>query len=281
MSTRRVLRFGLPFLLPLILASCIILPIPPHEDSNTRQNVGAQTRESIMAGKTTRTDVLLLLGEPDETSESHLRFTYTRTASEGGMLFAMVGNSGGIVLGGERVTYRYLVIRFDDAGVVSEARTESASCYLKSGVPRPCLARIDDDFLQTASLAAGDSGGKTDILFTGTAYWHRGTRGYDWFSQTSSKEPTPWGKLVLSRESLFFFASNADRNSKPLRKIAYEDIKDLYVDTFLTFKRVVIVQKNGTSDSFDITGKDSSFDAEATERAEKLMKSLWQSGRNK
>ncbi|MDP2240977.1 MAG: hypothetical protein Q8K18_12555 [Burkholderiales bacterium] len=109
------------------LAACPV-PLPRGDTWESRQNIGDKVPDFIVPGKTARTDVLLALGEPDVTSENGMQFTYTRITSEGGVLFVMAAGGGAAGAGSETMTYRHLVILFDEAGVVTSARNERVSC---------------------------------------------------------------------------------------------------------------------------------------------------------
>ena len=110
----------------MTLAACPA-PFFRGDYPDSRQNIGDQVPDFIATGKTTRADVLLALGEPDDVSENAVQFTYTRRTGEGGVLF-IVGGGGHVgAFGFEAITFRRLVILFDEAGVVTAARNEHAS----------------------------------------------------------------------------------------------------------------------------------------------------------
>jgi len=116
------------------LTGCFPVPIPQGEVPGSRQNVGDKVPEFIVAGKTTRTDVLLRLGEPDIGSDARpswlfddKRFVYGRITSEGGVgLVFPIGT--GAAVGYAPVLYRRLVVTFDEAGVVNSAGLDRFRC---------------------------------------------------------------------------------------------------------------------------------------------------------
>ena len=99
------------------LSGCVDLK-PPRDVGGSRSNVGEQLPAFIVEGKTTRDDVLLQIGEPDERGYFDRWFVYQSQRSFGG---AAVGIVPGLVAGAEAVRYRRIVVSFDDAGVVAKA----------------------------------------------------------------------------------------------------------------------------------------------------------------
>ncbi len=71
-------------LIPLALSGCLVLPIVPGDESDSRQNLGDKLPDFIVTGETTRADVLLALGEPDGESDHGEWFAYTRRTRTGG-----------------------------------------------------------------------------------------------------------------------------------------------------------------------------------------------------
>ena len=116
------------------LTGCFPVPIPQGDVPGSRQNVGDKVPEFIVAGKTTRTDVLLRLGEPDIASDARpswsfddKRFVYGRFTSEGGVALVFPAGTGAAV-GYAPVLYRRLVVTFDETSVVTSARLERFKC---------------------------------------------------------------------------------------------------------------------------------------------------------
>jgi hypothetical protein len=122
--------------LAFTLSGCIILPVPVHQtegaSGGSRANVRADSTPHIVAGQTTRLELLLALGEPDARGEHDQSFSYRTQADRGGWHWALVwaginGPVGGAPVGDwERV--ERLTVRFDERGVVSDAQFEGKNC---------------------------------------------------------------------------------------------------------------------------------------------------------
>ncbi len=78
------------------LPGCLPIPLLPGDTSGTRLNIGSVVPDFVVVGKTTRSDVLLGLGEPDGASEHGRQFTYTRVTRKGGVFVLLVGNYPGV-----------------------------------------------------------------------------------------------------------------------------------------------------------------------------------------
>ena len=104
------------------LTGCLPVPVLPFGDRDgSRQNITDQVPGFIAVGKTTRAEVLLTLGEPDQKTDNDDRFQYVRASEEGGVGF-MFGGAGRGGITGVPVTIRVLSVSFDGKGVVSGAQ---------------------------------------------------------------------------------------------------------------------------------------------------------------
>jgi len=100
--------------------------VPP---SDYDRDIDLQTRLHLEVGKTTRKDVLVALGGPDEVLDNEHVFIYEAKTTEGAWLwnlliiFAVPGGGGAWKgpIGAEGAEFwgRRLVINFDNAGVVT------------------------------------------------------------------------------------------------------------------------------------------------------------------
>src|SRR5271168_2510161 len=130
-----------------ILHGCLILPIPVPRSSGpvagSRAEVSKTLPEQVKAGETTRTDVLLLLGEPDGRGDLDRWFTYGSRVGRGGVgweLLWMVGpgygGTGGTIKLDDWEKVRRATIQFNAAGVVSQVVFEEYHCPIgKGGCP--------------------------------------------------------------------------------------------------------------------------------------------------
>jgi hypothetical protein len=129
-------------LLAVAFSGCIVLPLPMHQPQRTsagsRANVGAASAPQIVAGQTTRLELLLAFGEPDGRGAQDRWFTYRTRTDRGGWHWALVCASIspgliGIPVGDwERV--ERLTVRFDERGVVSDVSFEGRNCTGCRGV---------------------------------------------------------------------------------------------------------------------------------------------------
>jgi hypothetical protein len=115
-------------MLPLLLGGCIPLPILPH-DTVLRTNITGKLTPDIVAGQTTRADLLLALGEPDGAGPHDAWLAWTAGRSTGGVAGLFGGPGGGAgIIGFHGVQYRRLLARFDTAGRVTDSSYEERSC---------------------------------------------------------------------------------------------------------------------------------------------------------
>jgi len=119
----------------MCLTGCIVLPVPTPPTGS--EIVGDDAMSPIKPGMSTRTDVLLALGDPNESEESDRFFAYDWKVSYGAIVWAwgIARNVGGA--GGHRLwAYRCLAMEFgSDATVV-----RTAYLHLESSEAGSCLA---------------------------------------------------------------------------------------------------------------------------------------------
>lgn len=122
MKLRPGFRIGWVALLLSLLSGCLPIPVLPFGDTEgSRQNITDTVPDFLVIGKTTRADVLLMLGDPDEKTHNDGRFLYFRETEEGGIAF-LVGGAGRGAVAGTPVTFRVLTVAFDRAGVVADVK---------------------------------------------------------------------------------------------------------------------------------------------------------------
>jgi hypothetical protein len=105
------------FMLPaLSLGGCAIIPIPEdHYWNQTRQNISPETVAFITPGQTTKEDVILRLGEPEEISDDGSRLAYFWFKTKGSIIFYLV--AGAVVA---NIDYQYIFsITFDEKNLAS------------------------------------------------------------------------------------------------------------------------------------------------------------------
>ena len=131
---RRAVRDGLVLLATALLSACVILPVPTPPIG--ARVISDEAQGSIKSGTTTRADVLLALGNPDERQDDDRLFAYKWQVSYASVAVG-VAYLGGMV--GPMWWYRCFAVAFDPAGTV--ARTAQVNLGSEvSGRKASCLA---------------------------------------------------------------------------------------------------------------------------------------------
>lgn len=149
-STHR-LQVATGLMVVALLPACVIpLPIQEAYRHGSRENLGAAAKESIVAGKTTREEVLLRLGQPDGAALDESWLLYVCVRSKGGVLVFIYPSPAMPAF--ETVDYTRLVVYFDEAGVVERTQFEQRTCreteFITQGAevkPRPCIDVLGKD----------------------------------------------------------------------------------------------------------------------------------------
>jgi outer membrane protein assembly factor BamE (lipoprotein component of BamABCDE complex) len=284
----KIRAFAVSVLLALsvVLAGCPI-PIPGGDSAGSRQNISDQTPDFIVSGQTTRAEVVLALGEPDAVTANGVQFLYTRSRSKGGVLFVWVapgygGGAGAVPVA--RMTYRRLAVSFDEAGVVTSARIESASCTELGSRLDPCMSAPANP-LSPGLTGVGPSGEPVSGQTFESASWYPGMNGFQFWREARETRKSGWkpqdgGILVVGQTGFSFYAGDADAKSEPLLRQAYADIADVHVARWGMNARVVVKRVDGTHDSFAIV-HGIQFDSQTTKRAGELLKTSWRAATSK
>jgi hypothetical protein len=116
-ATRAIARLALTVLCVLVLAACVVLPVVPETESLARLEAA---RSAIRPGVSTRTDVLLLIAEPQVRGEHDSYFLYLAHRYGGGMALIGRGSFERVVV----TDYRcyILAVQFDSRGTVNGSR---------------------------------------------------------------------------------------------------------------------------------------------------------------
>jgi len=114
------IRFvGLCLLLWATCTGCIIIPTN-YYTSDSRKNVQEETTSTIIPGQTTKRDIFLALGEPDEVSPDGRRLVYHWSKVYAVWAMGMASPSGASG-GAGTIGRKYdLIITFDGTDVVSQ-----------------------------------------------------------------------------------------------------------------------------------------------------------------
>ncbi len=133
--------------------------------------------DKLEIGVSTREDVLLLLGEPDNDGANDSWMAYGSVYGEGGILFLICAGSGcgGGGGGGEKMDYRRLIVTFNELGVMTNAEFLNQECWegliglgSSGGRSAPCLHVYDppeNDENITFPVANGGTAYQNDITF--------------------------------------------------------------------------------------------------------------------
>lgn len=96
----------------LINSSCpVYIPLPAHDLRSVKGVISNNLIESLKPGETTREDLLLLAGAPDERYEQDRYFIYEWEASEGMIGLVIPGGSGSSQ---DHIVVHYLCVEFDE-----------------------------------------------------------------------------------------------------------------------------------------------------------------------
>lgn len=116
------MRYRIILFLPLLLAGCIVLPIPLGEgyvSAGREPPPGAEARFTL--GTTTRTEVIASLGEPSATWDEAGVIVYDWDRVRWVVLW-LIGGRGGAAAGAfELPDHHMLILRFDQAGILRRA----------------------------------------------------------------------------------------------------------------------------------------------------------------
>ncbi len=262
----------------MALAGCVI-PLSAR-DADSRQNIGDTVPDFIVVGKTTRADVLLTLGEPDDASDNGLWFAYTRSSREGGFLFLVSGQGGP---SSEKMVSRRVIVTFDEAGVVTSTKYERVPWTAGEVGAGPSMSRgpwASGEYLfPTDSSGVSGEGGIIAGKAFAPALWHKGIRGWAEVKAFHLEPPAIEGSLFVGDNAVFFFSPNADNKSTPLLKLPYTDIADVYIEKFGLNRRVVVKRTDGSYESFSVVQREGwqRVDPMLTENAGTLARSRWRS----
>jgi hypothetical protein len=269
--TWNALRRGLTALILLAIAGCVV-PVLSGDKPESRVNVGGSVPGFITVGSTSRSDVLLALGEPDGVTEGGDQFVYTRISGKGGIWFGSLRGGAQI----ERMQYRRLVILFDDAGRVKNARIDDQTCTSsqQDGATRyQCVDVAGRDLARTDPGDAMQAEAQAEELAHGQAFapaqWLPGVSGFDAYQASAPIE----GSFVVGQSCVMFLPPGTDGRAAPLTKLAYAQIEGVYVASSGLNRRLVIRRVDGRSDSFSFGGF--LVDRKATQAAGVLVESRW------
>ena len=193
----------------VLLVGCVPLPLASGDLDTSRRNVGDRLPDFIVAGRTTRADVLLALGEPDMVSEHGAWISYNRATRDSGAAYVFPYGSGAVYFT-ESVTYRRLIVYFDEQGAVIDAHADRTTCSeseIGQQRTRSCVIQSEQN-LQRAAVQPSTVSSE-DTIFA-PAQWHRDVRGFDKVRALTAEPAAIAGRLVVGRTTLSFYRPDAD-----------------------------------------------------------------------
>jgi len=156
-------RLVLALVLAVCASGCIIIPIPTPELNSgiTRTNIGQNSPQQFALGKTTRGEVVSVLGEPDAISPDELMMGYRSSKIRGIFMVGTVGAASGSPITKDS----YLVFKFDARGVLQ--KMESSAHWMN--------VVLANSLLSSATATNVNLG----IRLQNNADWQTGVDGYD------------------------------------------------------------------------------------------------------
>jgi len=248
------------------------VPVPrtsgPVADS--RIEVPKTLPDQIVAGQTTRADVLRLLGEPDGRGHLDGWFTYGSHIERGGVgwlaLYGGPGGGGGVAKMGDWETVRRATIHFDDEGVVTNVDVTEQNCTQDNGgcldvggqeMKVPEQKALAEQTLLAQLSASGD---QAVVAVYRDVYWYPHLTSASTMKADAKKQS---GTVAITEASVGFMSSElrpgaaVETDGADVLRIPYSDIvaiglKGASMTWFSGFCAVTITQRNGRNDWFAI-----------------------------
>lgn len=162
----------------LALGACGPTLIPAGYMAASRQNIGEGMPSFVVEGKTTRDEVLMRMGEPDERGHFDRWFAYESRRSMGGVAIAV--NVPPVGVGSYTMRYRHIIFNFSDEGVVESAAFAQRECVEQID-PRGVTRCVDSDLevvrdrFPGAVYRTGDrwTAGAVDVTNQAVVFWFK------------------------------------------------------------------------------------------------------------
>jgi hypothetical protein len=219
----------------LTLTGCLIIPTPQFHSGNARRNLGPDTPARFEPGKSTRTDVILALGEPDAVSADERRLAYWSEKVAGFLLVGGYGAGAAAPLTKDE----YLVCEFDARGRLLKA--ERSTHWLAS-------AKVE----QKVGPSADAGGPAANVHVDTRASWLEGVNDYRTLGFTDAKW-TP-GHLVVTDSELRFFARSDFGNAPPTLTLPLRTVSTVSEDRIFIGDLLAVRTSNGKCHTFQIWG---------------------------
>ena len=123
------------FAIVLIDSGCVYVPTPAIDTGSGKNGaVSHTTINSLKLGETTRGDLLLLIGMPDERYGQDRYFIYEWEAQEGLFYIGLGGGGSGF----DHIAVHYLCVEFDETSRIKRYE------HIKSGLSKTALEAHDE-----------------------------------------------------------------------------------------------------------------------------------------
>jgi hypothetical protein len=207
----------------MAMTGCVPIVYGARYEKPSRQNVSDAVPAFIEVGRTTMADVVLTLGDPDTVAADESWIAYVSTYREGGGGAVLILGGGGQVgmLGGasKQMLYRRLLVRFDGAGLVKQAKLDVVGCaeadyFLGESVDSspPCFDITSRDLVALDLARRLEEQGEADVVVFSRAEW--------WATHRQ-------GMVAVSDTAIHFVPSVDDRwTGLPGAKVALSDLTD-------------------------------------------------------
>ncbi|HZR18006.1 MAG TPA: hypothetical protein VFE51_11980 [Verrucomicrobiae bacterium] len=218
---------GLAGVLAVFTSGCLIIPTPHFDSGKAGANLDKKSPQRIEPGVTRREQVLLQLGEPDAVSSDKRKIAYR---SEKVVAYWIA--AGGYQAGGGTLTKdRYLVVEFDECGIV---RSREMSSHWLSSAPWDSVMKTKGWQEESAAIIDEVS------IICGRVQWFPNTDGFEhWVGKLWAGELV-LGYLGLTADAIVFRDRTQSGNSTPECFLPYKSLKDCRLAKFATAWRVVV-----------------------------------------
>lgn len=223
-------------------AGCVVIPTPEHTISG-RANLGPQSMVSITVGQTRREEVILRFGEPDVASDNGRKVAYRWEKVKA--YYAYIIGSGYSASAGAGPISKgyYLVIEFDEAGVV--AYKELTHRLWSRTLPTALIQQID-----------GES-----IRFKVPAIWYpkreagQGYKPKNWFKSEYFFGVQYVGELYSTDSTLYFRGRFGAQPGWLTASFRYDSLAECQSAKRFLGQRLLVRTKQGQVQTFDLLGR--------------------------
>ena len=228
---------------------CLIIPTPPVHSGYARTNVTEETSEQFERGNTTRTVVLLQLGEPDAVSADESQLAYSSEKVVGWWIIAAASpDSGGGEADGAIYKDRIFVFEFDPSGRFRTARRSRQFSGVRD-LEQPDLKPPELNSRNAAGVPATIYGERVWCEHP-HSFWLANVDGYR--SKGAKSIVGEPGQLLLTESNLFFLAQSRFANADPALALPLASVAEVRVEKYVLARRLVVQLDTGQVHSFEI-----------------------------